>query len=49
MFDNIKSLKLATDQMEHTIATAMVSSEGEVMNFTAPVLIEGKIVLNSFS
>lgn len=47
MFDNIKSLKLSTDQMDHAIATAMVSSEGEVMNFTAPVLIEGKISIKT--
>lgn len=33
MFDNIKSLRLGKDSTDQSIATAMVSSEGEVMEF----------------
>lgn len=33
MFDNIKSLRLTKDSAERPIAAAMVSSEGEVMEF----------------
>lgn len=33
MFDNIKSLRLGKDSTDHSIATAMISSEGEVMEF----------------
>ncbi|CAG9821168.1 unnamed protein product [Phaedon cochleariae] len=43
MFDNIKSLRFRNDNQERVIATAMVSSEGEVMEFRTPVTIEGKV------
>lgn len=33
MFDNIKSLRLMKDPYDMTIATAMISSEGEIMEF----------------
>lgn len=33
MFDNIKSLRLTTDPNDVPIATAMISGEGEVMEF----------------
>lgn len=33
MFDNIKSLKLITNSEDSKIATAMISSEGEIMEF----------------
>nr|XP_023024309.1 dynein heavy chain 10, axonemal [Leptinotarsa decemlineata] len=43
MFDNIKSLRFNSDSQERVIASAMVSSEGEVMLFRNPVNIEGKV------
>lgn len=33
MFDNIKSLRLTKDPTDRPIASAMVSGEGEVMEF----------------
>lgn len=33
MFDNIKALRLTKDPTDRPIATAMISSEGEVMEF----------------
>ncbi|XP_056647538.1 dynein axonemal heavy chain 10 [Diorhabda sublineata] len=43
MFDNIKSLRFSTDSSDRVISTAMVSSEGEVMEFRNVVYIEGKV------
>ncbi|KAH1015210.1 dynein axonemal heavy chain 10 [Dendroctonus ponderosae] len=43
MFDNIKSLRFSTDNNDRVIASAMVSGEGEVMEFRTPVMIEGKV------
>lgn len=33
MFDNIKSLRLTKDPYDKPIATAMISGEGEIMEF----------------
>lgn len=33
MFDNIKSLRFAKDRFDTPTVTAMISSEGEVMEF----------------
>ncbi|CAG9765840.1 unnamed protein product [Ceutorhynchus assimilis] len=43
MFDNIKSLRFTTDSNDRVIASAMISSEGEVMEFRNPAMIEGKV------
>ncbi|KAL1513082.1 hypothetical protein ABEB36_002553 [Hypothenemus hampei] len=43
MFDNIKSLRFSQDNNDRVIASAMISGEGEVMEFRNPVMIEGKI------
>ncbi|CAH2003821.1 unnamed protein product, partial [Acanthoscelides obtectus] len=43
MFDNIKSLRFSHDSQDRVISNAMVSSEGEVMEFRNPVYIEGKV------
>lgn len=36
MFDNIKSLRLTLDPNDVPIANAMISSEGEIMEFRNP-------------
>lgn len=41
MFDNIKTLSLSQSSMGEHVATAMNSSEGEVMNFKNHVMTEG--------
>ncbi|XP_050294970.1 dynein axonemal heavy chain 10 [Anthonomus grandis grandis] len=43
MFDNIKSLRFGTDNNDRVIASAMISGEGEVMEFRNVVYIEGKV------
>ncbi|KAK3924935.1 Dynein heavy chain 10, axonemal [Frankliniella fusca] len=43
MFDNIASLRLGKDNQECNIASAMISCEGEVMEFKKPVLAEGRV------
>ncbi|XP_060518939.1 LOW QUALITY PROTEIN: dynein axonemal heavy chain 10 [Cylas formicarius] len=43
MFDNIKSLRFAADTSDRVIASAMISSEGEVMEFRSVVYIEGRV------
>lgn len=43
MFDNIKSLHLQLDVMEKPIASAMISSEGEIMEFRHVVSTEGRV------
>ncbi|KAF7265371.1 hypothetical protein GWI33_021219 [Rhynchophorus ferrugineus] len=43
MFDNIKSLRFSTDSNDRVIASAMISGEGEVMEFRNVVLIDGKV------
>jgi dynein heavy chain, axonemal len=43
MFDNIKSLSFAKSAMGEHVATAMNSSEGEVLNFKNHVRTEGRV------
>ncbi|XP_030756931.1 dynein heavy chain 10, axonemal [Sitophilus oryzae] len=43
MFDNIKSLRFTTDSNDRVIASAMISGEGEVMEFRNVVIIDGKV------
>ena len=43
MFDNIASLRLGKDSQERNIASAMISCEGEVMEFRKPVFAEGQV------
>lgn len=43
MFDNIKSLSLAKSAMGEHVATAMNSSEGEIMHFKNQVPTEGRV------
>lgn len=43
MFDNIASLQLGVDNTDRDIASAMVSCEGEVMEFRNPVFAEGRV------
>ncbi|CAH1165598.1 unnamed protein product [Phyllotreta striolata] len=43
MFDNIKALRFSIDAQERPTAVALISGEGEVMEFRTPVLIEGKV------
>ncbi|KAB0803715.1 hypothetical protein PPYR_00685 [Photinus pyralis] len=43
MFDNIKSLRLGRDSDDRAIASAMISTEGEVMNYRFNVFTEGKV------
>ncbi|KAF2892470.1 hypothetical protein ILUMI_13689 [Ignelater luminosus] len=43
MFDNIKSLRMGPDSDDRMIATAMISTEGEVMDFRNNVFTEGKV------
>lgn len=46
MFDNIKSLRLGPDNVDRIVATAMISGEGEIMEFRNGVYAEGKIPPN---
>ena len=43
MFDNISSLKFQAGSSNETQATAMISSEGEVMNFRQVIATEGRV------
>lgn len=43
MFDNIKSLRLGPDNQDRIIASAMISGEGEVMEYRVPQFAEGKV------
>ncbi|KAK5648316.1 hypothetical protein RI129_003208 [Pyrocoelia pectoralis] len=43
MFDNVKSLRLGKDNDDRPIASAMISTEGEVMNYRTIVFTEGKV------
>lgn len=43
MFDNIKSLRMHLDNNDRMVASAMISSEGEVMNFRNSVSVVGKV------
>lgn len=43
MFDNIASLRFDVESSGETVAGAMVSVEGEVMELKKPVLVEGRV------
>lgn len=43
MYDNIASLRFDVEGNGETVAGAMVSAEGEVMELRKPVLVEGKV------
>ena len=43
MFDNVKSLRFEQGQSEEYIAHAMLSSEGETMDFRQPIPTEGRV------
>jgi dynein heavy chain len=43
MFDNIKSLKIVQSAMGYVVATAMISSEGEEMEFKNQINVEGRV------
>ncbi len=43
MFDNIASLKFVKGPNMEMMATAMVSSEGEMMDFRQPVTADGRV------
>lgn len=43
MFDNIKALRLETNQFDQVVVTAMISAEEEIMAFRSEVLTEGRI------
>ena len=43
MYDNISSLQFETGPNNEVLATAMVSSEGEVMEFRQAVTAEGRV------
>jgi dynein heavy chain len=43
MFDNIASLKFIKGPNNEMLATAMVSSEGEVMDFRSNVAADGRV------
>jgi dynein heavy chain len=43
MFDNIAMLKFGKGQNNESVATAMCSSEGEVMDFRNSILADGRV------
>lgn len=43
MFDNIAKLRFEEGTGEEILAGAMISSEGEVMDFRQPVVAEGRV------
>ncbi|XP_055533348.1 dynein axonemal heavy chain 10 [Wyeomyia smithii] len=43
MFDNIKSLRFAKDRSDTPIVTAMISAEGEVMDFQQHVTVQERV------
>lgn len=43
MFDNIALLKFGKGQNNEVVATAMCSSEGEVMDFRNNILADGRV------
>ncbi|XP_045466201.1 dynein axonemal heavy chain 10 [Harmonia axyridis] len=43
MFDNIKSLRIAPDNQDRLVASAMISAEAEVMEFRNAVFVAGKV------
>lgn len=43
MYDNIASLRFDVESNGETVAGAMVSAEGEVMELKKPVQVEGRV------
>ena len=43
MFDNIAKLRFQEGSSKEMLAGAMISSEGEVMDFRQPVAAEGRV------
>lgn len=43
MYDNIASLRFDVESSGDTVAGAMVSAEGEVMELKKPIPVEGKV------
>lgn len=43
MYDNIASLRFDMETSGETVVRAMVSAEGEVMEFRNPIPVEGKV------
>lgn len=43
MFDNISSLRFQEGSSHETVATAMISSEGETMEFRQAIVTEGRV------
>lgn len=43
MFDNISSLRLEADSHDRSVASAMVSSEGEAMEFREAIVALGRV------
>lgn len=43
MYDNIASLRFDVESNGETVAGAMVSAEGEVMELRKPITVEGKV------
>lgn len=43
MYDNIASLRFDVESNGETVAGAMVSAEGEVMELRKPIPVEGKV------
>lgn len=44
MYDNIASLRFDVESNGETVAGAMVSAEGEVMELKKPIPVEGRVV-----
>ena len=47
MFDNISKLRFVQGPAGEPIANAMISSEGEIMEYRQGVLAEGKVCLHT--
>ncbi|XP_012272400.1 dynein heavy chain 10, axonemal [Orussus abietinus] len=43
MFDNLNRFRLGPDNQDRTVASALISTEGEIMEFRDAVIAEGKI------
>ena len=43
MFDNLSKFRLGPDNLERIVASALYSTEGEIMEFRNPVVAEGNI------
>ena len=46
MFDNISKLRFVQGPAGEPIANAMISSEGEIMEYRQGILAEGKVTMN---